>query len=310
MIITVTPNPAVDKSITIQNLKIDAVNRTQTIRQDAGGKGINVSKVINAMGENSVAMGIVGGASGQFILNELSSRQIEKDFVLFEGTTRQNLKIFDTVNNTYTDINEAGENVGQEVFNELYLKVKNRAVAGDIVVLAGRATSDIKEDAFASWATELKKGGVKVIVDMDGQRLKNAIHSQPYAIKPNEFELAEIFSLENVEVQTLAKTALKIAKEQVELVVVSLGARGSLFVKGNDCLWASAPKVQAVSTVGAGDSVTAGIAIALEKGYSLKELATFATAIGTAKVLCEGSSPPSKEMVEGFLSKIKIEQIF
>ncbi len=309
MIITVTPNPAVDKSITVDNLKVDKVNRTSSIRLDAGGKGINVSKVINSLGYESIAMGIVGGGTGEFIKEQIESLGIKTDFVSASANTRTNLKIYDSVNKTYTDINEAGEDVGEQVFNDLYDKLLKKANSGDIVVLAGRATADIDENAFALWTEKLSQNGVKVIVDMDGDRLKKAIEKKPYAIKPNEFELAEIYCLKDVEIQTLANQAIKIAQNQVELVVVSLGARGSLFVRGDECIMASGPKVDAVSTVGAGDSVTAGIAISLDNGYSLEELARFATAIGTAKVMCAGSSPPSKEQVNGYLEQITVQKI-
>lgn len=309
MIITVTPNPAVDKSVVLDNLKIDAVNRVKEIRIDAGGKGINVSKVVASLDGKSIAMGIVGGSAGNIIESQIKDMGIKCDFIKVDSETRTNLKIYDKQNKTYTDINESGCAVGIENFNLLYSKVESTAKKDDVVVLAGSATADIPQNEFAEWTQKLTAKGVKVIVDMDGDRLKNVIDKKPYAIKPNEFELQEIYGLKDVEIPTLTKKAKEIVDSGVGLVVVSMGGRGALFVNKDESLHAYAPPLDIVSTVGAGDSITAVISLSIDNGDDLKTLALKSVATGSAKVMSPGSSPPSKEQIEKYKKLITINQI-
>ena len=137
MIYTVTLNPALDKSVTVENFLPNAVNRISKVRVDAGGKGINVSKVLISLGCPSVATGFLGGAAGEAITRALSTEKIENAFIRIEGETRTNIKIFDPVRHTYTDINEPGPEISAEATDELKKRLRALAKAGDTVLFAG-----------------------------------------------------------------------------------------------------------------------------------------------------------------------------
>ena len=139
MIVTITLTPALDKTVTLPGFAVDKVNRVQSMRLDAGGKGINVSKVLKALGTDSVACGILGGGTGRFIQNSLTEAGIACDFAQVPQDTRTNLKVIDPVNHTNTDINEAGAPVSEETLEEVFARAAAHLHKDDIVVLAGKA---------------------------------------------------------------------------------------------------------------------------------------------------------------------------
>ena len=159
MIYTVTLNPALDKTVEIPSLTVDSVNRITAMRTDPGGKGINVSKVIDKLGGKSVATGILGGDTGNAILSALKAMGLDTSFRFVEGETRTNLKVVDPVNHTNTDINEPGVTVSGEILDgylkELLLKVN----AGDIVVISGSLPTGSPKDTYQTWVKAFKEAG-------------------------------------------------------------------------------------------------------------------------------------------------------
>lgn len=309
MIITVTPNPALDKSLTIPNFTLDAVNRATSVRLDAGGKGINVSKVLKALDMDSLATGFLGGAAGRKIAETLEEMQIRSDFVDIEGETRTNLKVFDPKNRTYTDLNEPGAAVSPEAMERLRAKLHARAKSGDTVLFAGSLPAGVSSGSPAVWAGELKARGVHVAVDQDGAALREMIRIKPFFIKPNEHELRELMTLPDTEIVTLCGAAWSLVRFGIGHVVVSLGEKGALFADADGILLGKGPRVDAVSTVGAGDALTAAYLYALENKTSREDAARLAIATASAKVTCPGSSPPSRGVVETYLPEIEIQAI-
>ena len=151
MIYTVTLTPALDKTVVIPNFTVDHVNRIRTVRLDPGGKGINVSKVLKALGMESVATGILGGGTGRFILDRLDEMQIAHDFVTVPEETRTNLKVIDDVRNTHTDINEPGAPADPAVLERVLSGLLSSVRPGDRVVLAGKAPAGAPDTLFGEW---------------------------------------------------------------------------------------------------------------------------------------------------------------
>lgn len=309
MIYTVTLNPALDKSVTISDFTLDAVNRVSHVRIDAGGKGVNVSKALKSFGCESIAMGFVGGGSGETLLAALTQMGIQCDFVSVPGQTRTNLKVFDPLHHTYTDINEPGAPVPPAALDELFERISARVRSGDILLFAGSAPQGVPADLPARWAMALAARGVQVAADMDEALLKAIVKSKPFLIKPNAQEMAELCGLADTELETLAAAASALVDDGIAMVAVSMGSEGAIFADKAGVLFAEAPKVEAVSTVGAGDTLVAGLLFAKERAYSKEEAVRFAMAAAAAKVTRPGSSPPTGAQAEAYLSHIKATRL-
>lgn len=235
MIYTVTLNPALDKTVEIPSLTVDSVNRITAMRTDPGGKGINVSKVIDKLGGKSVATGILGGDTGNAILSALKAMGLDTSFRFVEGETRTNLKVVDPVNHTNTDINEPGVTVSGEILDgylkELLLKVN----AGDIVVISGSLPTGSPKDTYQTWVKAFKESGAKVILDADGALLAGGIESSPYLIKPNNHELSGLLGRKLDTTDKLEEAARELmAKYGISKIVVSMGGDGALYVTEKD----------------------------------------------------------------------------
>lgn len=309
MIFTVTLNPALDKSVTISGFTLDAVNRIFHMRIDAGGKGVNVSKALKSFGCESIAMGFVGGGSGETLLCALAEMGVLCDFVSVPGQTRTNLKVFDPLRHTYTDINEPGAPVPPAALDELFERISNRVRSGDTLLFAGSAPQGVAADLPARWAMALAERGVRVAADMEGTLLKAMTRSKPFLIKPNAQEMAELCGLADTELETLAAAASALVDDGIATVAVSMGAKGAIFADEAGVLFAEAPKVEAVSTVGAGDTLIAGLLLAKERAYAKEEAVRFAMAAAAAKVTCPGSSTPTSAQAEAYLSRIKTTRL-
>ena len=162
MIITVTLTPALDKTVILPDFQVDQVNRVESLRLDAGGKGINVSKALRALGTPSLATGLLGGDTGRFIENSLREMSIACDFVHVPQDTRTNLKVVDPLRHTNTDINEPGAPVDGDTLETVYQKIESAAAPGDIVVLAGKAPAGTRDTLFARWTARLKARGIRI----------------------------------------------------------------------------------------------------------------------------------------------------
>lgn len=304
MIYTVTLNPALDKTVEIPNFTAGSVNRIAALRTDPGGKGINVSKVIAALGGESVAMGVLGGNTGAAIAKKLEEMGLRCDFVFVPGETRTNLKVVDPVAHTCTDINEPGETVPMAALDAVQQKLTEKIVPEDIVVLSGSLPKGAPVDTYRKLTEHCQHMGAKVFLDADGEAMKEGLKAKPYLVKPNEHELSRLFGEEMSSAEELLAGAKRILAEGVEIVVVSMGDRGALYVTGEETVYAEGLRVPVQSTVGAGDSVVAALALAVSRGYTLEETAVLSTATGAANVMCSGTQAAQWETVEALMPKV------
>ncbi|MDV3426425.1 MAG: 1-phosphofructokinase [Bacillota bacterium] len=313
MIITLTLNPAIDKTAEINEFLVNKVNRVSSIRLDAGGKGINVSKVINVLGGSSIAVGIIAGNNGNFIKNFLDENGIRNDFVLEKGETRVNLKVVDNINHTHTDINESFA-VSMDVLGKVEEKIiENLNKSKDennIVVLSGSIPQGLSKSCYREIIDSLKGTKAKVILDAEGELFINGIESSPYLVKPNIDELKSTFNKEINSSSDIVNVSREcIISKGVAYVVVSMGGEGSLYVSKDKAFVVKGFKVKVKSTVGAGDSMVAALAYAIEKNFVIEKAAALASASSTATVMTEGSQPGKIEDINEFLKKIQIENL-
>ena len=308
-IYTVTLNPALDKTVRVPNFAVDQVNRITWIRQDAGGKGINVSKVIAKLGGESTAIAVLAGQTGQWIANALVENNIEVQAITVPGETRTNLKVVDTEGGTNTDINEPGPEVTDSVLEQALVDVISKTSAGDIVVLSGSLPRGASVDTYGRWTSALRNAGLKVYLDADGAALSAGLEQKPYFTKPNDHELSAMLDRELVDVDAIATAASAIVAGGIDTVCVSMGSNGAVYATANEVWYAGPVKVKVGSTVGAGDSVVAAFAFADARGLSAEDTLRLAMATGAANVMESGTQAAERSIVDSLIKKVQLTRL-
>ncbi|MBQ9059363.1 MAG: 1-phosphofructokinase [Atopobiaceae bacterium] len=309
MIRTVCLNPAIDKTVQVPAFTLDAVNRIADIRVDAGGKGINVSKVVKELGGQTKAYALLAGDAGKSIARMVEAMGIELAYIEAAGETRTNLKIVDGELHTNTDLNEPGPVVRQTELDSLLDLLLSDIEEGDIVVLAGSLPKGAPKDTYASWTTACKQAGAQVFLDADGEVLDAGISAGPTMIKPNDHELAGLVGRELNSLSEIEAAARELIDRGLGWVTVSMGGEGALFVLPDKSYRATSPKVEVGSTVGAGDSVVAALAYADNAGLSLEDSIRLAVATGSANVSMSGTQAAPRSLVDSLLSQVGIEEL-
>ncbi len=310
MIYTVTLNPAVDKTVEIDDFTAGALNRVRTVRLDAGGKGINVSKVISSLGGKSIAMGIVGGTAGRYIKAYLDEHKIENELFFIPEETRTNLKVVDSKNKQNTEINEPGPNVGECELERLKNTLLKRIQTDSIVIFSGSVPSNVSKDIYYHWIKAIRQKGAKVILDADGELLMHGIEAGPFLIKPNAYELSQLSgNMMDNERQAMVYARRLLDEHGLEMAAVSLGEKGALFIDKTRSVHAHGIKVDVKSTIGAGDSIVAALAHSIDKGLSFERMVRLAMAAATANVTTSGTQPADLASIRQFESRVRLEYL-
>ena len=302
-IYTVTLNPALDKTVHIPNFTVDQVNRITWIRQDAGGKGINVSKVIAKLGGESTAIAVLAGQTGQWIANALGENNIKIQAIAVPGETRTNLKVVDAERGSNTDINEPGPEVTDDLLNQALADVISKTSDGDIAVLSGSLPRGASVDTYGRWTSALRNAGLKVYLDADGAALSAGLEQKPYFTKPNDHELSAMLNRELTNVDEIAAAASEIVAGGIDTVCVSMGGNGAVYATADEVWYASPVKVQVGSTVGAGDS------FADARGLSTEDALRLAMATGAANVMESGTQAAKRSVVDSLIKKVQLTRL-
>jgi 1-phosphofructokinase len=289
MVITVTMNPAFDKTIIVDDFQKNALNKIKDVRIDLGGKGINVSKILTTLEIDNRAIILAGDLNFKELENELNKYSLKSEIIFNPNShTRENIKIQDERTKSITELNEKGKVENKEVLSNFKNKFLNIISKDDIVVISGSVPKGVPDDFYKSLIDIAKEKEAFVILDASGVQLENSIISKPNIIKPNEFELSGIkFSKEEI-----------IDKEIS--ILLSKGKDGFEYLDNKNHLRVEGFKVDAKSTVGAGDSLLAGFVYGLNEGYSLEESLIMARACATAKVVTEGTAQVPKNKIEEY----------
>lgn len=309
MIVTVTMNPAIDKTVEIDTLMPGGLNRIKKVEYDAGGKGINVSKTICELGGESIATGFLGGNAGQMIENVLNDWKIQYDFIWVDGETRTNTKVFEQ-NGSVTELNEPGPNISGEQINMLLEKLEKLADENVLFVLSGSVPKGVDKEIYAEITRLVHRKGAKVLVDADGELFRKALEAEPDMIKPNRTELEEYAKLDyRASKEELFEIAEGLQKKGIGKVAVSMGKSGALFVIGNKKISSPALSVKAHSTVGAGDAMVAALSYAWDQNMDEDETVKLCMASSAGAVTTIGTKPPSRSLVDDLMKQVKIESV-
>ena len=298
-IITLTLNPALDKSAHIDKLvDTDKMYCTHPLFAPGGG-GINVSRVVNRLGGKTIAIGQASGYTGELLKSMLAKEGVPYIAYTTNEWTRENIVFFEASSKKQYRFGFPGPNHEEENWQNAYSLVKNQLKNDDLLVLSGSLPLGVPDDVFALFAEYAKNIQAKVILDTHGEALRSALDKGVYLIKPNLNELGQLFN----EVDISKERAIELANELIEqgkseIVVVSLGAIGGILISEKQLVELSAPKVTAISAVGAGDSMVAGICFALQRNKSLKELLRFGIACGSATAKTDGTELCDRKTVQ------------
>ncbi|WP_053218688.1 1-phosphofructokinase [Virgibacillus senegalensis] len=287
MIYTCTLNPSVDYIIHVEKFTEGGLNRGTDTAYYPGGKGINVSRVLQRLGQRNTALGFLGGFTGDFIKQELNKADIAHDFIQVHGTTRVNMKLKST---NETEINGPGPAITEQQENDLLQKIA-RLNEGDYMVAAGSVPTTISPDFYIKAAELCSQNKVNMIADTSSSALKKMLGQEVFLVKPNHHELGELFDTTISNVEEALHYGRQLHEQGAKHVIISMGGQGAVYVSGNTSLQASVPAGEVKNTVGSGDSMVAGFIASIASGSTPEKAFQTAVAAGSATAfqddLCE-----------------------
>ena len=309
MILTVTLNAAIDKHYVVEGFRTGEVNRVKECTYVPGGKGLNVSKPASIYGAEVVATGFAGGHAGAYIEDALKPFGIRSAFYHVDAESRSCINIWDEVNQVQTEFLEPGFTLTEEDFAGFAAKFRQLVQEAKVVAMSGSVPKGLDGTAYQRLVKIVKDAGIPVILDTSGKLLEMGIEAIPTMIKPNIDEIRMLTGKRCDDISEIIEAARAIHERGVKIVAVSLGADGSLAVGDDGIFRARVPKIDAVNTVGCGDSMIAGFALGLSKGLPLEETLRLASAISAAAAMREETGFFVMEDMEKLLPQIEITRL-
>ncbi|WP_105614586.1 1-phosphofructokinase [Vallitalea okinawensis] len=309
MITTITLNPAIDRTLIVDQCILGKVHRIKSCREDVGGKGINVAKVIHLLEGETTAIGFLGSRNKKEIEAYFHQENIQFDFVDIDDKNRVNTKIVDLSTMTTTDFNDSGFQIHAEQISLIKSKVEEYAKVSDYMIFSGSMPWGCSEGLYKE-LIELVKDHTKTVLDADGKLLAEGIKASPFLIKPNIHELENTFGVKVDSIEDVIHAAQKISKNyDIRWVLVSMGKEGSVLVSKEKVIMANPIPVKAINSVGAGDSMLGGFI----NSYALDEdpfkALVYGTACGTLAVTTEGTQGFTKDQVQVIQSKVVVNDV-
>lgn len=305
MITTVTLNPAIDRTVIVNEFAYGSVNRVVSSREDIGGKGINVARILLALESDAKAVGFIG--KNNFLQADalLKSDAIPTEFVFVDAPTRINTKLIESSTHITTDINEAGFSVGQEELDAVRKLIIKSAGESSYIVFSGSVPVGLPASVYRE-LIELVPSHCKTVLDTSGSLLLEGIKAKPFLIKPNIDELESALGKKLKSKREIVDACSAMIRQyEIPYILVSMGAGGSILVMKDQAIFAAPLQVSVKSTVGAGDSMLAGFIHGLAKGFGAEKALAFATACGALAVSMEGTQSFKKDEAESLAGLVK-----
>jgi len=294
-IITITFNPAIDKSTTVPALMPEKKLRCTNPVYEPGGGGINVARAIKKLGGKPTAIYMAGGYTGKAFTQLLNKEGIDSILAEIKENTRENLIVLETSTNQQYRFGMPGPSILEQEWQQCLALIENIKDA-DFIVVSGALPPGIPVSVYSEIASIAGRINAKLIVDTSGEALREAVQAGLYLIKPNLAELSSLVGKEDLNIERVDEAAREVIKKwKCEVVVVSMGAAGAMLVSGNTAMHIMPPAVKVKSTVGAGDSMVAGIVLSLALNKSIEEAAQYGVACGTAATMNPGTELCRKE---------------
>lgn len=304
MYYTITLNPAVDMLVSCDDFALGKLNRTKEAKYIVGGKGINISLLLNNINKETKALGFVAGFTGYFIKSELEKLGVFYDFVETKGATRINMKL---TTDTETEINGQSSAVEASHIAEFLGKLECLTTE-DTVFLSGNVISGMNVEDFKNIARTVADKGATLVVDSNKDLVLETLQYNPFVVKPNEFELGEMFGVKINGVDDILYYAKKLKDRGAKNVLVSRGGDGAILLTENDDVFSvNVAKGEIVSTVAAGDSMLAMFVAKYNETNNYEEALKYASAAGGATSFSVGVG--SRELIEEVVSQIIVEKL-
>jgi len=305
-ITTLTINPALDKSAKVNSLVPDQKLQCHSIVYQPGGGGINVSRVLNRLEEQTNCIITSGGDTGKSLNELLLKEGIKPKTVFVKAWTRENLSVVDVKTNFQYRFGMPSNDLQQEEIDEIKLMLDKCLNNNDILVLSGSLPQNVPTNYYASLIKHVSQKNIKIIIDTSGPALTEALKEKVFLIKPNQRELAQWADKEFLSSMEQEDFALEmVATGKATYVVVSLGARGAFMASKEGIVYQSTPSISAKSTIGAGDSMVAGLIYGIKNNYSVNDILKWGVACGVATTMSEGTNLASKSNIKSVLKMLK-----
>lgn len=302
--VTVTLNPAIDRTVTIPNFAAGVVNRVETVRSNPGGKGVNVAASLADAGQCVAVTGFLGRENTASFEALFAEKGIADHFIRIAGQTRVGIKVVDPALSQTTDINFPGPTATPLDVETLGSQIA--ALDAGCFVLAGSLPPGVDASIYQKLITALRARGRRVVLDASGEPLRRGLEARPHLFKPNIHELGELLGVSLHGEASAVTAARQLISVGIETVVVSMGKDGAVFVTANEAVTARPPDVEVRSTVGAGDAMVAGIIAAQARGLSLGECARLATAFSVHALTRTSGTTPFSDAIQALLPNITI----
>lgn len=288
-IITITFSPCIDKSTSVPALIPEKKLKCRAPKFEPGGGGINVARAIKKLDGEATAIYPAGGYAGKYFNALLQQENVPVVIIESSDETRENFMILDESTNRQYRFGMPGTELKENEWQQC-LKVIEEIEDAEFIVASGSLPPGVPLDIFARIAVIAKKKKAKLVVDTSGEALKHAANEGVYLLKPNQGELSSLMGQKKINIKAIEDTAREVIKKgHCEVIVVSMGEAGAILVTKNETHRAVPPSVKRKSTVGAGDSMVAGIVLALSRKKNLKEVVQYGVACGTAATMNSGT---------------------
>ncbi|AEH35162.1 1-phosphofructokinase [Vibrio anguillarum] len=307
-VVTITLNPALDLTGSLDVLNVGSVSLVKQGSLHAAGKGVNVAKVLSDLGAKVTVTGFLGRDNQELFCQLFDQMAAIDEFVRVDGATRINVKLVEQ-SGEVSDINFPGVEVTPLAIEQFERTLERLAADHDYFVLAGSLPQGISPALCASWIEKLHSMGKKVLFDSSRDALKAGLDAKPWLIKPNDEELSQFVGRELHTPEQCQAAAAQLAEKGIENIVVSMGANGVMWLNQHQWLHAKPPRMQVVSTVGAGDTLVAGLCWGHMQQMEKTELLTFATALSALAVTQVGVGMSNRKQLETLQQQIQLQPV-
>lgn len=310
MITSVSLNPSIDRTLCVKDFTTGGLNRVLSQTDVAAGKGVNVALAAAALGADSECIGFMYREGGSLFEKRLHAGSVHSDFMWCDGAVRVNVKVFDQTKGEITELNSSGTPVTEAQLAEMTRLVQAHARKSDYLILSGSLPPACPVDYYRTLAEAAEGENCRVLLDADGDRLRAGMKAKLFLIKPNRYELELLTGRKLDSIDLLLEAAQECIREGVGAVAVSMGSEGALIVDDKSAYRTPGLKVEVKSTVAAGDSMIAGMAVGLSRGYPLEEAFRLGVAAATARCCTPPEEIITPETCLRLLDELKMEKLF
>lgn len=304
-IVTFTLNPTIDKNSSVDHVKAEDKLYCDQPSFEPGGGGINVSRAIKKLGGDSLLLYTAGGFTGKKLDKLLAAENLKRQSIKIEAETRENLIISEKASDLQYRFGMPGPKIKPVECQKIFKKIKELKPFPEYLVISGSIPAGVNSDIYAKMAAAAKKRGARVVVDVSGEPLKEAIEEGVFLVKPNLGEFQDLIGKELKDEDQIIKEAQKLVNNKsAEVIVISIGAGGALLVTEQKAEFMRPPTVPIKSKVGAGDSMVAGMVLSLAKGGNFKNSFCYGLAAGSAAVMTPGTELCTKEDTDRLYQKM------